>query len=122
MPPQQIPSVAFLYTGANKLTTPQVQAGFLYKARNYSNNNNNKDSYPVSATMYPIYNRAVSENKVPVKYQPIYAHKPQAVLKVKQYSPFSPSNKIPGQWLPINYKHYYTKGSVYEDPQKEFIR
>lgn len=118
--------MAFLYTGANKLTTPQVQAGFLYKARNYSNNNNNKDSYPVSATMYPIYNRpsVAVENKVPVKYQPqqIYAHKPQTVLKVKQYSPFSPSNKIPGQWLPISYKHYYTKGTVYEGAQKEFIR
>lgn len=100
-----------------------MQAGFIYKARtqNYSNNNNggNKDSYPVSATMYPIYNRqaVISDSK----YPQVYSHKPQSLSKVKQYSPFSPSNKIPGPWLPVNYKPYYTK-VVHDDHQKEYVR
>lgn len=118
----QIPSIAYLY-GSGKHNSPQVQAGFIYKARtqNYSNNNNNvvnKDSYPVAATMYPIFNRPaiISEAKYP-----IYTPKPQALNKVKQYSPFSPSNKIPGPWLPINYKPFYGK-VVHEDSQKEYVR
>lgn len=99
-----------------------MQAGFIYKARtqNYSNNNNggNKDSYPVSATMYPMYNRqaVISDSK----YPQVFVQKPQ-LSKVKNYSPFLPSNKIPGPWLPINYKPYYTK-IVHEDHQKEFVR
>jgi hypothetical protein len=117
----QIPSIAYLY-GSAKHSSPQVQAGFIYKARtqNYSNNNNggNKDSYPVSATMYPIFNRpaAISESK----YPHVYSQK-QTLSKVKQYSPFSPSNKIPGPWLPVNYKPYYTK-VLHEDHQKEYVR
>lgn len=127
IPPQQIPSVAFLYAGNKHVSSPQVQAGFLYKARtqNYSKHggSSNKDSYPVSATMYPIYNRPSipPENKHPVKYQQqIYAQKPQTPTKV---TPFSPTNKIPGAWRAINHKPYYTKGSVYQqDVQKEYVR
>lgn len=126
--PQQIPSVAFLYAGNKHVSSPQVQAGFLYKAKA---NNGNKDSYPVSATMYPIYNRqsistssssSSAENKHPVKYQPIYSQKPQTLTKVKQFTPFSPTNKIPGAWRAINVKQYYTKGSLYGDVQKEYVR
>lgn len=128
-PQQQIPSVAFLtYAGNKHVSSPQVQAGFLYKARthqNYSNHggSGNKDSYPVSATMYPIYNRP-SDTKHPVKYQQqIYSQKPQILTKVKQFTPFSPTNKIPGAWRAINNnKQYYTKGSIYGDVQKEYVR
>lgn len=98
-----------------------MQAGFIYKARtqNYSNNNNggNKDSYPVSATMYPIFNRPISESK----YPQVYSQKPQTFSKVKHYSPFQHSNKIPGPWMPVNYKPYYTK-VIHEDSQKEHVR
>lgn len=116
----QIPSIAFLYGSAIK-RTPHIQAGFIYKARTPdSNNNANKDSYQ-SATMYPIYNRQLPpENHPLLKYQQLYNNnKPSQIPlpKVKYFTPFLPSNKISGDWRPINFykPQYVHKGQVLDD-------
>lgn len=76
--------------------------------------------------MYPIYNNhhasVVSENKPKYHSQQVYPEKLQILTKIKQFTPFLQSNKIPGAWLPINYKNYYTKGKVIDEVQKEFAK
>jgi len=112
-----IPSIAYLYGNAIK-QTPHIQAGFIYKARPETGN---KDSYQ-TATMYPIYNRAVApESRHHVKYQQLY-NQPKhlaavSLPKVKHYTPFLPSNKIPGDWQPMTLPKpaAYVKGHVYND-------
>ncbi|XP_070490649.1 uncharacterized protein [Chironomus tepperi] len=111
-----IPSIAYLYGNAIK-QTPHIQAGFIYKARP---EHINKDSYQ-TATMYPIYNRAMSPGNHHVKYQQLYNHPKHSASvplpKVKHYTPFSPSNKIPGDWQPMTLPKPtgYVKGHVYND-------
>lgn len=116
-PTTPIPSIAYLYGNAIK-QAPHIQAGFIYKAR--QENNANRDAYQ-TATMYPIFNRpAPSDNRHSnIKYQQVYQQqKTVSHPKVKQqYTPFSASNKIPGDWQPIAFSkpNGYIKGQVYND-------
>ncbi|KAL7017652.1 hypothetical protein ACKWTF_010469 [Chironomus riparius] len=113
---QPIPSIAYLYGNAIK-QTPHIQAGFIYKARP---EHGNKDSYR-TATMYPIYNRAVPSENRHVKYQQLYNQPkhpaPVSLPKIKHYTPFLPSNKVPGDWQPMTLPKpvNYAKGHVYND-------
>jgi hypothetical protein len=115
-----IPSVAFLYGNAVK-QTPHIQAGFIYKARP---ENINKDSYPVSATMFPIFNRPDGIAKYPQYQKP---SSPPLYQKVKHFTPFLPENQVSGIWHPVNLHHHdhfvgsngkptYVKGQVLDIP------
>lgn len=69
--------------------------------------------------MYPIFTRPLPpDNQHNIKYQQLYQQqKPVSLPKVKHYTPFSPSNKIPGDWQPITLPKSaeYVKGQVYND-------
>ncbi|KAG5672875.1 hypothetical protein PVAND_002963 [Polypedilum vanderplanki] len=112
----QIPSIAYLYGAAIK-QTPHIQAGFIYKARPSQGNyeSNSKDSSYQRSTMLPINNRQVPHDSTNYR-STFYNQKPApiSIPKTKFYTPFLPSNKVPGDWQPINLQKHqqYIKGQV----------
>lgn len=99
----QIPNVALLYGSPSKYATPRpaVQAGFLYKAR--------PDQFKNYAPPHAVLKQPIMEPSYNTyKYQPLpqsqspisYNHKATATSK-KNYTPFLPSNQLPGHFVPI---------------------
>lgn len=98
----QIPNVALLYGSPSKYATPRpaVQAGFLYKARpdqykNYAPQNHAVLKQPI---MEPSFN-SYKYQSLP-QTQVSYNQKAPTSSK-KNYTPFLPSNQLPGHFVPI---------------------
>ena len=90
-PPQQIPSIAYLYGGPSKYPSnrPAVQAGFIYKARPEVY----KNYVPLQPQMQPSYNS--------YKYQPSPNSFQPSVQINADITPFLNTNKLPGGFVPI---------------------
>lgn len=99
----QIPNVALLYGSPSKYATPRpaVQAGFLYKVRpdpykNYASPHAVVLKQPIIEPNFNSYKYQTSPQS-----QPYIQKASSSSKKNNNYTPFLPSNQLPGQFVPI---------------------